>query len=373
MQKKILIHLPNLPGGKKNYFSAIHNHFQSDITYFYCGSQGKKESRFAFIRRLFGDYWRFYRLLKTEGFQIVHINPSLKKKSFLRDSIFTLISCLVGVKTVVFWHGWRWDYENKVVSKIRPYFHFTYGKADAMVVLAREFLDRIKWYGYNNPVYLETTVVEDHIMDFQGSNGQPPDKKEKLHILFLSRVEKAKGIYELLDSFHRLQKKYPHIRLQIAGTGTELPKVRQYVAEQGIRGVAFLGWINGLQKAEVYHNAQLFVLPSYSEGLPCALLEAMASGLAVITTDVGGIKDFFEPEKMGLVVAPRNTDDLEQKMDQLLSDRARLYQTGAYNARYARDRFSTFQVIQRLEAIYEFTYSGKAPSFPAAAMETTNQ
>ncbi len=92
--------------------------------------------------------------------------------------------------------------------------------------------------------------------------------------------------------------------------------------------------------------------------MPCSLLEAMACGLSVVTTDVGGIKDFFQPQKMGLFVRPADTDDLERQLDTLLSSPEFLAKTRAYNATYAREHFTPELVSGRLERIFENTASG---------------
>ncbi len=364
MARKVLIHTRNLsiPGGKQSYLIAIKDYFKNDVSYFYYGTQEPiEESTFAFIKRFFGDYIRYYRLLKKEQFDIVHINTSYNLKSYFRDSIFTLISKMLKVKTVVYWHGWRWDFEQKIARKILPFFHFTFGKADAMICLANEFLDRLKSYGYNKPVYLETTVVEDIIMNHTNgtvSANALASKNGNKVILFLSRVEKAKGIYETIDSFQSLQSKYPHLILNIAGTGSELESVKQYVAENNVQRVNFLGWIDGKQKAHALHDSDIFVLASYSEGMPICVLEAMASGKSVVTTDVGGIKDFFEDGQMGLKVKVKDTVDLEQKFEKLLSNPELMENIGKYNADYAKKRFSAIQVAKRLESIYEDVIKG---------------
>lgn len=355
-QRKILIHLPNNPGGKVNYFTAIKDHFENDVSFFLCGKQGRSESKLAILKRMLLDYRNFYKTLRKGNFDILLTNPTLDPKSFFRDSIFTLIGALVGVKTIVFWHGWRWNFEQKLVRKIKPYFRWTYGQADAMIFLAREFSTQAQSYGYRKPVYLETTVVEDVILKFPdtGEVGAAAGSSEgTFTILFLSRVEVAKGIYELLDSFQQLQKRYPNLVLKIAGDGKELTNTKQYVAQNAIENVHFLGWVSGAQKAKVLREADLYILPSYSEGMPISLLEAMASGLPVITTDVGGIKDFFDAGKMGFLIAPKDPESIQHQVERLLSQPALIDQIGAFNAAYAQERFTPQQVNRRVEAICE--------------------
>ena len=365
MTKKVLIHAPNLstPGGKQTYFRSIKEYFQNDVTFFFYGAQGKKENLIAFISRVIKDYRRFYRIVKQGNFDLVHLNPSLNPKSFFRDSIFVLICQWCGVKTIVFWRGWNVDFEQKVVRNSLPFFRFTYGKADSMILLAREFMDRIRDYGYDRPLFLSTTVVNDQI--FNTTNGPKPENDKRkngmvgITILFLARIERAKGIYETIDSFHQLLPKFQNVRLDIAGIGGELEPAKKYVAEKNIPGINFLGWITGEQKSKALSHAHIYVLASsHGEGMPNSLLEAMASGLAVVTTDVGGIKDFFQEGKMGFYVRPHDTSDLKDKLKKLLSDPDLIAQIGAFNTVYAREHFSPKLVTERLEKIYAQTISG---------------
>lgn len=355
MVRNILIHTRNLkiPGGKQSYLLALQSHFKNNVSYFYYGSQTTtKESKLSFIKRFFNDYFEFYRLLKKGNFDVVHINTSFNPKSYFRDSIFTLISKMLNYTTVVYWHGWKWGFVRKYANKIVPFFHFTFGKADAMICLASEFVDQLKTYRYKKPIFLESTVVEDQIIrhDEVGPLDGNSDMKT---ILFLSRVEKEKGIYETIDSFNKLINKYPDAKLKIAGTGTELKPVKDYVNRQKIRGVNFLGWVADGDKIKVFDEADIFVLASYSEGMPISILEAMFMGLPVVTTNVGGVKDFFEDGRMGFKVKIGDSGDLSKKLDTLLANADLCRSMGNFNKHYAHDHFSSKKICERLERIYE--------------------
>ena len=363
--RRVLIHAPNLstPGGKQTYYTAVQKYFKSDISFFFYGSQGKKESKFGTLRRMLTDYWKFYRDIKREKYDVVLLNPSLNKNSFLRDSIFALLCSLAGVKKIVFWRGWNWDFEQNTVSKYLPFFNLTFGKADSMIVLAEEFKSKLEEYGYKKKIFLETTTVDDFILDFK-MNGVDTENYQinngDIGLLFLARVEENKGVYETIDSFSRLQKKYSNLVLNIAGTGGELEKARQYVAQKGIERINFTGWISGRPKANLLHRSQIYVFPSYhGEGMPNSLLEAMASGLSVVTTDVGGVKDFFDPTKMGRYIKAKNTDDLEEKLDELLSRPTLMSRIASFNKDFARRHFAPIHVAKRLESIYDSTLADK--------------
>ena len=360
MRYKILIHAPNLstPGGKQTYFASLKNHFNSDIEFFFYGSQGKPEMFIMTPYRLLKDYWKFYSLLKKNPYDLVHLNPSLNAKSFFRDSIFALICKLTQVRFTVFWHGWQWGFENKVVSKIVPWFKFTFGKANSMIVLAQEFANQLKKYEYKKSIFQVTTVA-DPIFFTDADNVNPvadPKNNSKIKLLFLSRIERVKGLYETLDAFCELKKGHNEFELVIAGTGKELEAAKNYVEINAIKEVEFLGWVTGASKLEAFKQADIYLLPSYhGEGLPCSILEAMAVGLPVVSTDVGGIKDFFEDGKMGYLVEMKNPSDICTKLNLLIKEPQRISNMGNYNRQYARQRFTPKEVSTHLESIYRKT------------------
>ncbi len=360
MMHKILIHAPKLstPGGKQTYFASLLNYFQNDIEFFFYGTQGKKESKLKMPLRLLRDYWQFYRILKRNNYSLVHLNPSLNLKSFFRDSVFALICVLAKVKMTVFWHGWQWDFEKKVVSRIIPWFKMTYGKADSMITLGKEFSHHLRTYDFEKPIYQVTTVADPLFFSQKNkyeNDSQNPGSDRKLSLLFLSRIERVKGVYEALDSLKALRKNYANIELKIAGTGGELELVKAYIQKENIEGVELLGWVTGETKVKAFLEADIYLLPSYHEGLPCSILEAMAIGLPVLSTDVGGIKDFFEDKKMGYLVKMKDPDDICEKLKLLINNPENIKIIGSYNMGYAQERFTPEHVGARLEHIYSQT------------------
>jgi len=361
MKYKILIHAPNLstPGGKQTYFASLKDHFKNDIDFFFYGSQGKKESFLKMPFRVLRDYYKFYRLLRTNDYDLVHLNPSLNPKSFFRDSVFALICSLAKVKMTVFWHGWQWGFEKKVVARIVPWFRASYGRADSMIILGKEFGDQLKTYGFKNSIYQVTTVAdpiffkpENRIVHY--SEGATP--QNKLKVLFLSRIERVKGVYETIEAFESLKLHNPNIKLTIAGTGSELEAVKNHIKNKSINDIEFLGWITGDKKVEAFNTSDIYLLPSYhGEGLPCSILEAMAIGLPIITTNVGGIKDFFEEGIMGYLVKMKDSDDISHKLQLLINTPENMKTMGKYNLNYAEKRFTPEQVGARLEDIYSRT------------------
>lgn len=105
----------------------------------------------------------------------------------------------------------------------------------------------------------------------------------------MGRLGERKGVYDLLQSIQQLKTLGVTANFNLAGDG-EVEEVKALVQQYGIEDcVNVLGWINGEQKEKLMREADLLVLPSYHEGLPMAILEAMNCGLPIISTTVGGI------------------------------------------------------------------------------------
>ncbi len=142
---------------------------------------------------------------------------------------------------------------------------------------------------------------------------------EILNILFLGWIEQYKGIYDLIDAVYQYRYKLENIRVMICGKGTQSVQVQQKVSELGISDIVkFYGWVKGIEKLSVLKQAEIFVLPSHREGMPNALLEAMASGLAVISTRVGGIPSVLKDEFSGIIIDPGDIDELGRAMVELV-------------------------------------------------------
>jgi glycosyltransferase involved in cell wall biosynthesis len=176
--------------------------------------------------------------------------------------------------------------------------------------------------------------------------------EEGLRILCLSRVEKAKGIYEALGTFEILRKKYPTLSLTVAGEGSELQAAREYVTSHRLEGVEFAGYVQGAGKERLFMESDIYLFPSHTEGMPQSLLEAMSFGLPVVTRAVGGVPNFFQDGTMGHI-----TDSLEPTVFASLVERLIVApdlrrSMGRFNHAFARDRFTAAGMARRLEELY---------------------
>lgn len=144
---------------------------------------------------------------------------------------------------------------------------------------------------------------------------------DKITFLFLGKINQRKGIFDLLHALAMLPSVTRNkIRAILAGSG-EIEKAEALAKELNIESlVEFPGWVNIKQRDDFLAQANVFVLPSYNEGLPMALLEAMSWGLPVVTTPVGGITEVVTHYKTGLLVQPGSIQELAASMQILIDN-----------------------------------------------------
>jgi glycosyltransferase involved in cell wall biosynthesis len=353
----VLITLPPLDrsGGVANYYIALRRHLGDGIKYFEIGARSGEVTLRATIGRLVSDFWRFHRELDSREYELVHVNPSLGAKSVIRDGLFVLLAKWHRRKVLVFFRGWDSGCEETIRRYFLGIFRRVFGRADAVVVLANEFRERLREMEFGLPIFVATTVVDDRLLlDTADRQVLQNSKPRLVRILFLSRLEKGKGLPESIKAYQMLREKHPDTGLIVAGDGPERQAAEQLVAEKNIAGVQFLGYVEGEAKRRAYSTADIFVFPSsYGEGMPNAVLEAMAFGLPIITSPVGGIRDFFEDNRMGFVTASKDPAVIAKLLARLVEDSSLRDVMGEFNRRYAAERFSAPVVAEKLLDIYE--------------------
>ncbi|MEW5724311.1 MAG: glycosyltransferase family 4 protein [Thermodesulfobacteriota bacterium] len=136
-------------------------------------------------------------------------------------------------------------------------------------------------------------------------------EKDGLTVLFLGQIERLKGVHDLVEAVSLYRDRLAGVRFVLGGNGSALDEVRARLAKLGLTDRFELpGWVDGDRKRELLDRAEIFVLPSHAEGMPNALLEAMAAGLAVVATRVGGIPDLVSSDEIGRLVPPRDPEAL---------------------------------------------------------------
>lgn len=170
-------------------------------------------------------------------------------------------------------------------------------------------------------------------------------------ILFLGRLEAEKGIFDLIDAFSIVRSHIPDARLVFGGTGTGLASLQSEVARRDLEGAVFFpGWVSGDAKRKLLLSAGVFVLPSYAEGMPISVLEAMASGLPVVATSVGGSSMLLQ-DGAGYLVSPGNVGELASALLGALKPDESMPRAEHAYARVL-ETYAAHEVVTRLLAVY---------------------
>jgi glycosyltransferase involved in cell wall biosynthesis len=317
---------------------------------------GKNPSMGGFqakLKILLSDNLHLKNRLSTGNFILLHLNTSLNSRALVRDGSFLILASLLGFKNnVVFIHGWDEGLEWKLKESVlmRAAFFHVFGRSRMLIVLASRFRDTLVSLGFDPAkIRIFPTMFDGGLFSgaFKGNQGAGT-------ILFMSRLVREKGVYELLEAFARLSERHRGIRLNIAGDGEESAAVARWIDSSGLGDrIGLLGYLRGEKKARALREADIFVLPTrHGEGCPVALLEAMAAGLAVIATPVGGIPDVFRDGVNGILLRDSRPATIAEAVAQLLDDDELRARTGQHNRREAWQKFESRIVVRRLEELY---------------------
>lgn len=198
----------------------------------------------------------------------------------------------------------------------------------------------------------ELTAIGDERIAHE-ARGEQLSASPTITLLFMGWLDESKGLFDLLDAMRLLADRLdvPAHRLCIAGGGESESRARQRVADLGLEHVEFMGWLHDEAKLDMLRSADVFVLPSWHEGMPNAMIEAMACGLPVIVTPVGSVPDVVTDGYDAMLVPVRDTGALSNALHVLLTD-ASLRTTMGRNAyTTASSRFSVEPAADRLVAL----------------------
>jgi len=185
-----------------------------------------------------------------------------------------------------------------------------------------------------------------------------PRAAAPLRLLFVGWLDREKGVVELLEACRQLAASRSFV-LTCVGEGNHSQAGREFVARHGLEsGVRFRGWLQGDELLAELAAADIFALPSWTEGLPNAMIEAMAAGLAVVTTRVGSIPDVVTHEREALLVPPRDRAALQAALLRLLDDAPLRARLGAAGQAMVEARFGVERAADELVAILDGLQAG---------------
>lgn len=291
----------------------------------------------------------FVRLLVDRKVRIVHV-CSASGGSFYRKAIVALLSKFFKRPVVFHIHGAGFDmfYENShgirrfCIRKILDI-------CDTIVVLSKSWHSAVSRMTKNTNIIIISNPID--VSDFKSLRSGRDFSKP--NVFTAGRLEKRKGTYDILDIVPAVVGKIPDARFYFAGDG-DVEKVRKICSQRGLENNVFiLGWLDKLKLIEAFRSCAVFLLPSYQEGFPVSILEAMASGMPVVSTRVGGIPEMIEEGVNGFLVEPGQRQELAQALIDLLKDERLRERMGRANIEKVDSLFRIERVLNRFYLEYE--------------------
>jgi glycosyltransferase involved in cell wall biosynthesis len=355
---KILILTPNLklPGGVSNYIKLLGKELDGkkfEIKYLFVGKTGVFFKDFFYPLLILTQFLKLKKILKNFKPDIVHLNPSLRYAAIFRDFIFLKTINKKDCAILLFIPGWQETISNTFKNiYFKKFFKRKFELADAILVLANQFKNKLVNLGINaDKIYVSSTMVE--------SEKYLPENKffsNPYKVLFCANMKKEKGPYELLTAVPLVIEKYKDTSFIFVGDGKELEKLKRKTKEMGIeKNVIFNGYKTGNEKIEFFKKAHIFVFPSHSEGFPTVVLEAMAAGLSLVVTPVGGLVDAIKDGKQGFILNTKtpSSKEIGEKIIQLIENPYLMEKMSKNNITEAKEKYDVKKICNIIVNIYD--------------------
>lgn len=305
-------------------------------------------SKFDKLRIGISALVQFLFLLASNRVACVHLHVA-RRVSFWRKSLFALAALASGRPVLLHIHsgGFSTFYHDECNWLQQRFIQFVLDRAAQLIVLSKV------WHTILGPISINRriTVIE----NFVTPPAHVPDDatRNKHHILFLGLLNRDKGFYDLLEAIAPLCEEFPSLMLVCGGKGNQgdvLERIRQLRLEDHVN---LLGWVSGQSKEAWLSRSSFFVLPSYVEGMPMGILEAMAWGLPIVSTKIGGIPDVIEQGREGLLVDPGDIVGLRDAIHQFLRNDEERGRMGCAARSKVEREFSARAIMPRVDRLYE--------------------
>ena len=305
-----------------------------------------ESNKYVLIAYFVIAYIRILWLVFTKKVDIAHLHVA-ERGSFYRKAFILQTLKRHGIKVILHHHGAEFDlFYNGLSEKRRQYVNEILKIADLNIVLSQRLVSMIKQKSPEAKVEVLYNAV-----DIPVSN--PYDENAR-NILFLGRLGKRKGTYDLLEAIKRIDNDLPKdVKFYLCGDG-EVEEIKKEVAKMCIeRRIAHIGWTDGQKKEFFMRQCMINVLPSYNEGLPMTILETMSHGIPNISTCIASIPEVLHDGDNGFLIEPGDVDTLCGRLLELASDNGLRKKFSLASYKLMKKAFSLHTNVKKLKEIYK--------------------
>jgi glycosyltransferase involved in cell wall biosynthesis len=266
----------------------------------------------------------------------------LKRLGLLPHHLRTT-ALITGLGFVFFGDSWK---SRLLRGFLKPFYGFALKSYSKLLFQNKDDLDFFRGIGLISPSQNAECVGSGVDLDWFSTSAVPLNP---IRFLFVGRLLRSKGLLEFLEAAQIVKSRHPHVEFEVVGGFDSNPEALQMKdLEPYVRNgvIHFQGYLSDVRDA--LRKSACIVLPSYREGVPRVILEAMSSGRAVIVSDAPGCKEMVEDSVTGVVVPVRDSSALAQAMERVIQSPHLLSQFGAAGRKIAESQFDQRQINQRI-------------------------
>lgn len=319
------MHLTKTRGGITTLIAEIlKSSLKDDFEFVYIESQAEDFGRFAKLLLAFGAVFRFILSCIGKSPQLVYVHLG-SNASLYRESVFIFLAKLLRKKTVAHFHAG--DIDNYYPFQIgigRKFIRSALRRSDKLIAVSEESARQLRdLTGSTGNVSVIANAIDTSIFETREAAEKSGAERDRttIRLLFVGAVGKLKGERDLIDALAILRQAKPNVNIKASFLGYGAENLKDYCAESGVAElIEHLGAVSMADRIGFYSQADIFVLPTYAEAMPMSVIEAMAAGCAIITTNVGGIPELIEDGADGILFSPGDAQALADIISLLLEN-----------------------------------------------------
>lgn len=327
----------------------IDNNRSGHYLHFQQGRQDGEGKTFKRFVRVWETYKGWKKLLTENQDALIHYNYPLDTPSIVRDYFFIRYAYKHKRRMVIHLHGGLYLFKKNKPWIIEYLLKTVFSYKIPLIVLSEKEKNHIcKEYCRNDVFSLPNCIEMSEAKDFQRF-----ENRDRLRLLYLGRIEKNKGIDYILDALKIMKKESINFVFRMAGKeNVEGEFVGQF--KNALKNdFEYCGVVSGKTKDDLLKNSDVFVMPSFYEGLPMALLECMSFGVVPVVTDVGSIGEYVKNSENGMIVSIKDSDTIVKAIISLDQDRKKLICLSEKARETIINKFDVDDYIKQLNCIYQ--------------------
>lgn len=329
------------------YGSILEEKYQ--ITYVESYKDGGKLTKL--IKGVQG-YLKFAKVLMFEHPDMVHIHSSFGP-SFYRKLPFIYMASIAKVPIINHIHGADFDeFYLNASEKKKKKIKNTYNKCAAIIALSDEWKERLKMIVPESKI----RVIENYSVINEKAFSERLNRNSNNTVLFLGELGRRKGCYDIPKVIELVKKNIPNVKFILAGAGSaeDEERIKNDIANKGLTdNTVFPGWVRGQEKDKILREADVFFLPSYNEGMPMSILDAMGYGLPVVSTTVGGIPKIVHDGENGYCCEPGDIEGFSKALLHLLGNGSEMLAAAKKSMDIVEGKYSLQAHLRLLINLYE--------------------